>query len=170
MNHPKVVIVLFVLLAVLFAVGLTVGLARKDAGGGPPASGALAGFEGVLYPLTPRASFKGTVFHSGEEITDDQAVDANKTPFRMVKFYLANPQCSFEITYTPPSGQASGLGKSSGPPKPVVLPSASPDHPGVREGLVTLLAPGGKLKFRCTSTRPGHSPKTCLVSLSPEGK
>src|SRR5579863_2291105 len=108
MNHPKVVIVLFVLLAVLFAVGLTVGLTQKNGGSGTPDSGALAGFEGVLYPLTPRANFKASVFHSGEEISDDEAVDAKKTPFRMVKFYLANPQCSFEITYTPPSGQASG--------------------------------------------------------------
>jgi len=170
MKNPKVVVALFVLIAVLFVVGLGAGMARKDDPDQTPDAGPLAKFQGFFYGLTPRATFKQTTFHSGDEITDSEDVDPKKTPFRMVKFYLANPACSFEILYTPPKKDAS-LDKSGKPPRPVVLPAVpAGERPHVREGTVTLLGPGGVLHFKCTTNRPGHGPKTCMVTLSAEGK
>lgn len=170
MSNPKVVIGLFVLIAILFVVGLGAGLARKDSPDQAPDGGPLAGFQGFFYRLTPRATFKQGSFHSGDQVTDSEDVDPKKTPFRMVKFYLANPTCSFEILYTPPK-KAASLDKSGKPPRPVVIPAVpSGQHPGVREGTVTLLDPGGVLRFKCTTNLPGHGPKTCAVTLSPEGK
>lgn len=148
MDGKKLFLIGLVLLAVLFAVGVGLGAARREDGPSGPGREPSA-FERalgrLLAPMKPRAKLPGTSFAAGSEVR----VGPSKEPMRLATFRL-RPGCRLTMAYACADPRpASELVEQEWPPED----EAPPDP---ERSSFVVLEPGGMFTFGTCGTK-GHS-------------